>query len=313
MNPEHLKLFVRIAGSHNISQAGESLGLSPAVASAHMAKLEQELGIRLLHRTTRQVSLTEEGKIFLPHAEEVLTTIESAKAAVGVGHSTPSGMLRITAPASFGRQHLIPAIAAFLRQNPLIRVDFNMSDTIVDLVEGGFDVAIRNAELKDSSLIARRLTLDKRIVCAAPAYLQQYGEPQTPQALVEHSSVCLRNLETWSFVHDGKLISVKTHARMRTDNGEAMRDACCEGVGLAINSTWNAYRQLISGELVQVLKDYPLATEAAIWAVYPSSRLVPPKVRAFIDFLLEWFGEVPYWDRDLALLEQAAGKTSAAK
>lgn len=301
MNPDHLHLFVRIASTHNISSAGEELGLSPAVASAHIAKLEQELGIRLLHRTTRHVALSEEGKAFLPFAEEVLASIETAKASVGAGQSSPVGALRVTAPASFGRQHLLPAIAAFMQQYSGLSVDLTLSDSIVDLVEGGFDVAIRNAELKDSSLIARKLIADTRIVCASPGYLAQYGKPATPQDLKQHLCVNLRGLDTWRFYDGSDVISIKTNARLRTDNGEAMRDASCAGLGLSINSLWNCYRQLLNGELVQVLNDYPLASNAAIWAVYPSSRLVPAKVRVFIDFLLTWFGNTPYWERELAV------------
>lgn len=300
MNPDHLQLFVRIASTHNISMAGEELGLSPAVASAHIARLELELGIRLLHRTTRHVSLTEEGSAFLPFAEEVLSSIETAKASVGTGHSSPVGILRITAPASFGRQHLVPAVAAFMQQYPKLTIDLTLSDSIVDLVEGGFDVAIRNAELKDSSLIARKLIRDRRIVCASPGYIQQHGSPATPDALKLHATVNLRGLDNWRFYQGDDIVTVKTQARLRTDNGEAMRDACCAGLGLTINSLWNCYQQLISGELVQVLPDFPLASDAAIWAVYPSSRLVPAKVRAFIDFMLNWFGEEPYWEQELS-------------
>lgn len=299
MNPEHLNLFVRVANRHNISQAGEELGLSPAVASAHLTRLEQDLGIRLLHRTTRHVSLTDEGRVFLPHAEDVLATMEAAKAAVGVGHSAPSGLLRLTASASFGRQHLGPVIAAFMKTYPQVSVDFCLSDTIVDLVEGGFDVAVRNAPLKDSSLIARRLARDKRILCAAPAYLEARGVPQTPNDLQHHDVINLRGRDSWRFTTPSGIVQVKTHGRLKTDNGEAMRDACVAGLGLTINSTWNVYHQLMSGQLVEVLTDYPLASEAGIWALYPSSRQLSPKVRVFIDFLTAWFGEIPYWDKAL--------------
>lgn len=177
MNNAHLKLFVRLAATHNISVAGAELSLSPAVASAQLSKLEQDLGVRLLHRTTRKVALTEEGKAFLPHAEDVLASVEAARAAVGAGESSPFGTLRVAAPASFGRMHLMPALKDFMQQYPKLSVDFRFSDTIVDLVEGGFDIAIRNAELKDSSLIARKLASDRRILTAAPSYLAKNGEP----------------------------------------------------------------------------------------------------------------------------------------
>ena len=296
MNIEHLKLFVRLATTHNISMAGQELGLSPAVSSAHINKLEEGLGVRLVHRTTRKVSLTEEGQAFLPHAEEVLASVEAARASVGAGSALPVGTLRVTAPASFGRLHLIPALKGFLARYPDLTVDFRFSDTIVDMVEGGFDIAIRDAELQDSTLIARKLAPDNRIICAAPEYIETHGEPKTPQELLEHQCVNLAGLTTWVFEGKDGPISVKTKGSFRTDNGDAMRDACTGGLGIAINSTWSVYQQLDRGELVQILKDYPLVSDTAIWAVYPSSRLLAPKVRAFIDYFSEYYGSPPYWD-----------------
>ncbi|MEO9655507.1 LysR family transcriptional regulator [Marinomonas sp.] len=297
MNAEHLRLFIRLAVTHNISQAGSELGLSPAVASNHINKLEQSLGVRLLHRTTRKISLTEEGEAFLPYAHDVLSSMEAARNSVGTGDALPSGKLRVTAPASFGRMHLVPALKGFLQQYPDLSVDLRLSDAIVDMVEGGFDVAIRNAELKDSSLIARKLTVDKRIVCAAPSYLEEHGEPQTPEELSTHQCLNLMHFDTWRFKQPQGELAIKTKGNLQTDNGEAMRDACVLGLGLAINSTWSAYQHLQSGELVQVLKDFPLARQTAIWAVYPSSRLLAPKVRVFIDYFSAQFGDKPYWDQ----------------
>jgi len=299
MNIEHLKLFVRLAVTHNISLAGSEQGISPAVASSYISKLEQALGVRLVHRTTRKVSLTQEGEAFLPHAEDVLASVEAARASVGVGESSPRGTLRVTAPASFGRMHLMPALKGFLSAYPELTVDFRFSDSIVDLVEGGFDIAIRNAELKDSTLIARKLASDHRIVCASPEYLERYGEPESPQALRNHQCINLMGLENWVFDTVDGHVSIKPVGRFRTDHGEAVRDACVDGLGIAINSTWNVYQHLQRGELVQILRDYPLVSDTAIWAVYPSSRLLAPKVRAFIDYFAECYGNTPYWDKDL--------------
>ncbi|MFA0087481.1 LysR family transcriptional regulator [Vibrio sp. 10N.261.51.F12] len=296
MNIEHLKLLVRIASTHNISLAGQELGLSPAVASAHISKLEQSLGVRLVHRTTRKVSLTEEGESFLPHAEEVLASVEAARGSVGAGHTSPSGTLRITAPASFGRMHLIPALKGFLQQYPDLTMDLRFSDTMIDLVEGGFDIAIRNAELKNSTLVARKLAPDHRIVCASPDYLEQYGEPQTPQDLVKHRCINLAGLDSWNFSTSSGMVTVKTRGCIRTDNGDAIREATIDGLGISINSTWSAYQGLASGQLVEILQDSPLVQETALWAVYPSSRLIAPKVRAFIDYFADYFGQPPYWD-----------------
>ncbi|MFC1236474.1 LysR family transcriptional regulator [Vibrio sp. F74] len=297
MNIEHLRLFVRLAATNNISQAGQELGLSPAVASSHVNKLEEGLGVRLVHRTTRKVSLTEEGIDFLPHAEEVLATIEAARASIGVGNILPQGTLRITAPASFGRMHLLPALKEFLALHPRLSIDLRLTDSIVDLVEGGFDIAIRNAELKDSSLIARKLASDKRIICASPEYLANYGQPESPEDLNNHQCIKLMGLENWLFdTPDGEL-NIKTKGNLRTDHGEAVRDACVHGLGIALTATWCVNKQLESGELIQILKDYPLASDSAIWAVYPSSRLLAPKVRAFIDYFADYYGNPPYWDR----------------
>ena len=299
MNVEHLKLFVRLATTNNISRAGHELGVSPAVASSHISKLEAVLGVRLVHRTTRKVSLTEEGVAFLPHAEEVLSSVEAARASVGAGSASPRGTLRVTAPASFGRMHLMPALKAFLSRHPDLTMDIRFTDTIVDLVEGGFDIAIRNAGLKDSALIARKLAPDNRIVCASPDYLAKFGEPATPHDLNNHQCINLMGLESWVFDTTDGHLSIKTKGIFRTDYGEAVRDACVDGLGIAINSTWSAYQHLHRGELIQVLRDYPLVSDTAIWAVYPSSRLLAPKVRAFIDYFAEQYGRTPYWDQHI--------------
>jgi len=296
LNVEHLKLFVRVAATNNISMAGKELGLSPAVSSAHINKLEEGLGVRLIHRTTRRVSLTEEGIDFLPHAEEVLDSVELAQASVGSGSITPQGTLRVTAPASFGRMHIVPALASFMKLYPDLSLDLRLSDSILDVVEGGFDIAIRNSSLNDSSLVARKLASDTRVLCASPAFLEKYGEPESFSNLTDFNCVGLMGLEEWLFDTPTGRQSVKPKHIVRMDNGEAVRDACIAGLGITICSVWCAYEQLRSGELVQILKDEPLASDTAIWAVYPSSRLLAPKVRAFIDYFSEGFGDNPYWE-----------------
>nr|WP_067294335.1 LysR family transcriptional regulator [Marinobacterium profundum] len=301
MNIEHLKLFLRVASTHNISQAGQELGLSPAVASAHISKLEEGLGVRLVHRTTRKVSLTEEGEAFVPHAEDVLASVGAAQASVGSGKDSPAGVLRIAAPASFGRMHLIPAMKGFLARYPDLGVDFRFSDAVVDLVEGGFDIAIRNSSLKDSSLVARKLAPDNRILCASPEYLDRFGEPASPQDLRNHQCINLSGLENWVFDLAAGHLSIKTKGSIRADNGESVRDACVAGLGIARSSTWCIYEHFQRGELVQILSDYPLVADTALWAVYPSSRLLAGKVRAFIDYFADYYGSPPYWDRQTGI------------
>lgn len=299
MNIDHLKLFTRVASLGNISQAGKELSLSPAVSSAHINKLEDDLGTRLIHRTTRKVSLTEEGEAFLPHAIGILESIEGAKASIGVGNISPQGKLRITAPASFGRMHIIPALDEFLLKYPGLNIDMHLSDSIVDLVEGGYDVAIRDASMNDSSMIARKLAPDKRILCASPKYILEYGEPKKPEDLEKHHCVNLVGLENWTFETPKGDKVIKTNNRFRTDNGEAARDAAVQGLGVTLTSTWCSYEHLRSGKLVQVLKKYPLVSNVDLWAVYPSSRLLAPKVRVFIDYLVEYYSKNPYWDEGL--------------
>ncbi len=297
MNIEHLKLFVRIASTCNISQAGQDLGLSAAVASSHISKLETDLGVRLLHRTTRKVSLTEEGLAFLPHAEDVLNGVEAARAAIGAGSTKPSGTLRLTMPASFGRMHILPALPGFFARYPEIKLDLKLSDTISDLVEGGFDLAIRNSALKDSTLVAKKLSTDTRLLCASPDYLAKNGHPEHPRDLLEHACITLAGLEHWSFQTPQGHQTIKVQGQLRADNGDAIREACQLGLGITINSRWSAYKALRSGQLVKVLPDYPLESNTAIWLVYPSSRLLAPKVRVFIDYLVSYFGEIPYWEK----------------
>lgn len=296
MNIEHLKLFVRLAATNNISLAGKELGLSPAVASSHVNKLEEALGVRLVHRTTRKVSLTEDGVAFLPHAEEVLASVVAARAAVGSGDASPKGTLRVTASSSFGRMHVVPALKGFLSRYPDLSIDLRLTDTIVDLVEGGFDIAIRNADLKDSSLIARKLAPDKRIVCASPEYLETFGIPDSPHDLRNHQCINLIGLEALVFDTPEGRLNIKTRGILQTDHGEAVRDACAAGIGIAMSSTWNVYKHLQQRTLVQVLQDFSLVSETAIWAVYPSSRLLAPKVRVFIDYFAKCYGSPPYWD-----------------
>ncbi|GDY25903.1 LysR family transcriptional regulator [Agarivorans sp. Toyoura001] len=298
MNIEHLKLFVRLASTHNISQAGQELGLSPPVASMHISRLEESLGARLVHRTTRKVSLTEEGVAFLPHAKEILLRVDAGKASVGSGSALPQGVLRIAVPSSFGRMHIIPALKEFLALYPDLSVDISLSDSMFDLVEGGFDVSIRNATLHDSSLIARKLAADKRIICASPEYLAKHGKPENPEQLVNHQCIKQAGLAHWNFATTNGPFNFKVKGHIRVDNGEAVRDLCADGMGLAKCATWIAYEQLKSGQLVQVLEDYPLLDNAAIWAVYPSATLLAPKVRVFIDYFLQCFGSPPYWCED---------------
>ncbi|WP_250865747.1 LysR family transcriptional regulator [Caballeronia sp. INSB1] len=296
-------LFMRAAALANLSAAAREFGLSPAVASARIAGLERMLGTRLLHRTTRRVSVTQEGEIFAAHARELLDAAEAARASVGRARAHPHGRLRVTMPSSLGRQHISPLIAAFLRAYPGVTVELRMTDQIVHLVDEGIDLAIRIGALKDSTL-ARKLASNRRVLCASPAYLAAHGTPRHPADLAGHECVILADQRDWSFVTPTGVIDVRVSGRLVTDNGEVIRDALAAGIGIGLKSTWSVAPLLASGELVTVLDDYPLAQTVAIWAVYPSRAFVPPKTLAFIDFLAAQFGEPPYWDVDPARVQR---------
>jgi DNA-binding transcriptional LysR family regulator len=302
-------LFVRAALLANVSAAGREFGLSPAVASARIANLEHELGARLLHRTTRRISLTQDGEVFMGRAQALLEAAAAARASVGRAQAEPQGRLRVSMPSSFGRQHVSPVVGAFLRRYPGVSVDLRLTDHIVDLVDGGVDVAIRIGALKDSSLVARRLAVNRRVLCCAPAYLAAHGTPHHPSDLAAHECIVLADQRDWSFVTPTGPVSVRVEGRLATDNGEVIRDALLDGFGIALKSTWDVAPYLRSGALVPVLGSYPLAETVAIWAVYPSRAFVPPKTLAFIDFLAERFGDPPYWDIEPHVASPADART----
>jgi DNA-binding transcriptional LysR family regulator len=289
-------LFVRAALLANVSAAGREFGLSAAVASARLAQLERLLGARLLHRTTRRVSLTQDGEIFLAQAQTLLDTAAAARASVGRAQGEPQGRLRVSMPSSFGRQHVSPVIPAFLRRYPGVSVDLRLTDQLVDLVDAGVDVAIRLGALKDSTLVARRLAVNRRVICCAPAYLAAHGTPRHPADLEHHECVILADQRSWAFDTPTGRLDVRVRGRLATDNGEVIRDALLAGFGIALKSTWDVAPYLHSGALVTVLDSYPLAETVALWALYPSRAFVPPKTTAFVDFLAGHFGDPPYWD-----------------
>lgn len=300
MDFSDLTLFVRIARLGTISAAARDLDITPAAASARLASFEKGLGVRLLHRTTRRATLTEDGNALLPHAEHLLDAADTARAVLGRVQVSPRGVLRVAAPSSFARLHLVPALPAFMARYPDLRLDMRISDSVVDLVEGAFDVAVRYADLADSSFVARRLAPDRRVLVASPAYLAQHGEPASPDDLDRHACLVVGTLDLWTFrdTH-GNVMVKRVTPTLRINDGTAVRDAAASGLGVALMATWVAADALRSGALVPVLRDYPLVSTQTLWAIYPSARELAPKVRAFIDFLVAQFGAEPPWDRNL--------------
>lgn len=287
-----LRLFLRIAELGGVSAAAHDLSLSPASASARLVKLEETVGFRLFNRTTRAVSLTTDGEAFLPYAQQTLETLETGLNSVRGQRTEAQGLLRLTMPGSFGRMYIIPALAEFQARHPLVSLDLRLSDEVLDVVEGAYDLIIRNAPLVDSRLIVRELASDQRILVASPAYLERNGVPATPDALAKHQCISFADRTRWTF-ENGQTISVPRS--FIVNDGEAMRTMIEHGMGIGIKSVWNASNSLKAGLLVEVLPDFPLVTDASIWLLYPSRRIMAPKVLAMIDFLLEQFQSAPPW------------------
>ncbi|MGT2429658.1 LysR substrate-binding domain-containing protein [Cupriavidus basilensis] len=263
-----------------------------------MALLEQKLGTRLLHRTTRRISLTGDGQRFLVHAGQLLDTADQAAQSVGRGAEAPHGILRVTVPASFGRQHVSPAIPAFLAAYPGLTLDLRLTDQVIGLVEAGVDVALRMGALPDSSLVARPLAPSHRAICAlARLSLPPMARHGTRRTCATTIASCLATRPPGSSTRRWARPAIAVSGNLRTDNGEVIRDAILAGMGLALKSTWDVGPYLRSGALVNVLPDYPVLPSVSIWAVYPSRRQVPGKTRAFTDFFAARFGSPPYWDR----------------
>jgi len=290
MDTDALRLFVAAAERLNITAAGRDLGLAPAMASNRLAKLERELGTELLHRTTRKISISQEGAAFLPYAREVLAQVDAGRAALGAGTLHPSGTLRFAAPSSFAQLHIIPLLPKFRGLYPDITLDLRLSDTRQDIIEGSFDLALRSAPLEDSSLLGRKLADDTRILCASPAYLERSEEPKTPDDLGAHHFLSWANTAPRKIIHADGQTAVIDPAQMmcRTilDDGTSQRLATLEGLGISINSLWSVAHDLSAGRLVRILPDWRLHDQSVLWLIYPKSNVLTPKVRCFMDFLI---------------------------
>ena len=287
-----LRLFIRIAELGGVTAAAHDLSLSPATASARLVKLEEIVGFRLFNRTTRAVSLTTDGELFLPYAQQTLETLETGFNAVKGQSSVAQGLLRMTLPGSFGRMYIIPLLAEFQSRYPQVKLDLRLSDEVLDVVEGAYDLIIRNARLADSRLIVRKLADDRRLLVASPAYLERSGMPTTPDELTMHHCVTLGETR-WKF-ENGQTVSLLPSVTV--NDGEALRNMIEQGMGIGVKSVWNASASLKSGRLVEVLPDFPLVTEAALWLLYPSRKIIAPRVHAMIDFLIERFQPCPPWE-----------------
>lgn len=301
-------VFARVVAAGSLSAAARELGLSPAVVSRRLSALEQRLGVRLINRTTRSLHLTDEGATYYDTCARLLAEVEEAEAAVSAGRADPKGPLKVALPASFGHRHIAPLIPKFAERYPSVQLALTLSDRNVNLIEEGFDLAIRIADLADSSLAARKLAPNRRVVCASPEYLRRYGTPHHPPELARHN--CLTTTEfsaTWEYRGPtGEPGSVRVSGNYACDNWEVLREWALAGLGVALKSTWDVRPQLEDGSLVPLFPGYTFDTDVAIYAVYPHRRFLPAKTRAFIEFLADSFGPEPYWDRPSAALPARA-------
>lgn len=301
MDLDCVRLFVLAAERLNISAAGRELGLAPAVASARLAKLETSLGADLLRRTTRKVTLSLEGAEFLPYARELLAQESAARAALGLGSAQASGTLRFATSSTFAQLYIAPLLPEFMALHPGVQLDLRLSDTPFDLIEGSFDLALRNSALDDSSLKCRKLADDQRILCASPAYLSRHGTPRRVDELEKHQLIGFRDMApkllTGPNGPAGQFDSRQAGCRLVLDDGASMKIATLAGTGISINSLWSVHREIAAGTLVRVLPDLEVDDQSALWLIYPQANILTLKVRALMDFLLDRIGKHPAWTR----------------
>ncbi|MBO9707348.1 MAG: LysR family transcriptional regulator [Caulobacter sp.] len=285
MDTQALAVLSHAVTAGSISAASRRLGLAPAVASRKLAALERELGIRLLQRTTRSISLTPEGEDFLPYARDILEREASALAALTPDDRGAAGLLRVTAPAALGREVIVPMLTALMAANPQLRVELHLTERLVDVVGEGFDVAIRIADLRNSNLVARRIGSVRRIVCASPDYLQRRGRPQTVAELGEHDCLTLIGVTHWAFGPSGTE-RARVSGRFVCDAIDGLHAACRRGLGVAMLASWSVADDLEAGRLVELPLD-AIPYSPPVSALYPTTRMVTPKLRLFLTALGE--------------------------
>lgn len=293
MQTSDIRIFLAAVSAGSLSAAGRQLGIGPMQVSRRLAVLEDELGVRLLHRTTRAISLTAEGEAFLPFANTMADAEESARCELRPSPAGVSGVLRLTAPSVFGQTIVLPVLAALLERHPELRVDLDLSDRVVDIVGQGLDLALRVATLEDSELVARRIAANPRVICASPRYLARHGVPSRLADLDAHQCIVLHAVPRWPLVVDGELQRRRMNARVTTSNVDAARTAAMQGLGLAMLAYWDVHRQLGDGELLGVTLEDASMEDLSVWAVMPTRRYLPTRVKVFLDALEQALAAIP--------------------
>ncbi|MFV5513379.1 LysR family transcriptional regulator [Acinetobacter gerneri] len=301
MNTEDFQFFIRVADLGSITQAAKHDNISVSVASQRIQRLEQQLNIRLFHRTTRKLKLTNEGKILLTQGRTWIKQFLTLHESLIVQDQKLTGTLKLTASATFGMQVLTAVIADFSLLYPELKIHLDLNDQNQDLIENGIDLAIRIGKLQDSSLVAKRLTQNNRLLCASPAYLEQFGIPKSIQELQKHRCILQQHAQgltdTWNFAQtDGSALSVAIEGYFISNSGEAIRQASLKGLGISNHSIWHVEQDLKTGKLIQVLEDFPIQS-TAIYAVIADRNYVPAKVRIFLEYLENYFKNQYAWYR----------------
>ena len=295
---KQIESFVSVAAKGSLTAAALAEGVAPAVIGRRIDALEERLGVKLLVRTTRRITLTHEGSAFLEDCQRVLTDLGNAEASVSAGGVKASGFLRITAPGGFGRRHVAPLVPRFIALHPDVSVSLNLSDRVVDIVNESVDCAVRVGDLPDSSLVSVRLADNRRLCVATPAYLKRAGTPQHPSDLARHECLTLSSdasqTRGWAFSVDGAVTHLRPSGRVDCSDGQVLHDWCVAGLGIAWRSTWEVEHEVAAGLLVSVLDEFA-APPNGIYAVFPQRKHLPLRVRLWIDFLKHSYGDAAYW------------------
>ena len=295
---KQIESFVAVASKGSLTAAALAEGVAPAVVGRRIDALEARLGVKLLVRTTRKITLTHEGSAFVEDCQRLLSDLANSEASVSAGGVKASGYLRITAPAGFGRRHVAPLVPEFIAQHPDVNVSLNLSDRVIDIVNEGYDCAVRVGDLPDSSLVSVRLADNRRMCVATPAYLQRAGTPKQPGELLRHQCLTLSSdasqTRGWAFVVDGAVTHLRLSGRVDCSDGQVLHDWCVQGLGIAWRSTWEVEREIRDGVLVSVLDAFA-APPSGIFALFPHAKHLPLRVRLWIDFLKARYGDAAYW------------------
>src|SRR5574343_364527 len=295
---KQLESFVAVATKGSLTATAQAEGVAPAVIGRRIDALEARLGVKLLVRTTRRISLTHEGSAFLEDCQRLLSDVANAEASVSAGGLKASGHLRVTAPAGFGRRHVAPLVPRFIARHPDVSLSLNLSDRVVDLVNEGFDCAVRVGDMPDSSLVSVRLADNRRLCVAAPGYLRRAGTPATPADLARHQCLTLSSdasqTRGWAFTVDGEVQHLRPSGRLDCSDGQVLHAWCLQGLGLAWRSSWEVEHDIAAGRLVSVLDEFA-APPNGIYAVFAQRKHLPLRLRLWIDYLKQAYGDPAYW------------------